>query len=156
MNKKGGLKLSPLQLPSNDDQAQQLIQSVWVTIKPASHGIGVVAIRDIKKGDFCHCLPWIQPFWYTIPYSVLKNKLEIYPEILALIIERQPNVINGERFMSPNYDQRLLSFMNHSDTPNYDPATDKALADIKAGEELFEDYRTVKDYQKIYPFIDGV
>lgn len=153
MNKNGGLKLSPIQPPTNEDQCLQLIQSVKCKLAPASHGVGVVAIKDIKKGEQCHCQPFVPPYWYTVPYSFLRKRLETHKEILQLILERQPNVINGERFMSPNYDQRLLSFMNHSDTPNYDPATDLALADIKAGEELFEDYRTVKDYKKVYPFL---
>jgi len=43
--------------------------------------------------------------------------------------------------------------MNHSDPPNYDPVTDLALADIPKGEEVFEDYRQIANYEKAFPWL---
>lgn len=140
---------------TNEEQAQQLAQTVKCKIAPSSvHGVGVVAMRAIAKGEQCFCALTVKPSWYTIPYKKLEKYLkDLYPEVLQLIIERWPQVYNGASFISPNYDARLTSFMNHSDTPNYDPVSDLALADIAFGDELFENYRTVDNCENIYPFL---
>lgn len=44
-------------------------------------------------------------------------------------------------FYSPNSDQFLQAFMNHSDKPNSDGH--EAIRDIKAGEEVTEDFTTL-------------
>ena len=93
-----------------------------------------------------------KPTRYTVSFTELKQKLKD-TEILQLIIERWPRIVNGGAFISPNYDARLTSFMNHSDTPNYDPATDFALADISKGEEVFEDYRQIPNYERAFPWL---
>ena len=61
-------------------------------------------------------------------------------------------VVVGEPFLSPNHDAIMICFMNHGN-PNYDPHTDTALADIKAGEEVLEDYRIAKGWEVAYPWI---
>ena len=45
--------------------------------------------------------------------------------------------------------------MNHADLPNdnYDVDTDTAKRDIKAGEELFENYKNMRNYDKVYPWL---
>lgn len=139
---------------SEQDQCNELIRTVYCRLAPSKvHGIGVVAIRDIKKGQRAHAAIDSKPMWCKIHPSTLKKHLGAFPEIYQLILDRWPNVINGLPFLNPNFDARLISFMNHSDEPNYDPRTDTALRDIKAGEELFEDYRAVPNYEKAFPFL---
>lgn len=156
MNQKGGI-VSPLQMPkSQEEQAAELRQTVKCRIAPSAvHGVGVVTIRDVAKGEQLFCALTVKPTWYTISFANLKKYLNFgdFEAIYQLILDRWPQVVNGAPFLSPNYDARLTSFMNHSDTPNYDPVTDLALADIKAGEEVFEDYRTIENYEKVYPWL---
>ena len=109
---------------------------MWATIAPSKvHGIGVFAIRDIPKGQRIYAIrdtekaEWLE----YIPSQT-------HPAIIRLIQQRWPLAFNGAPYQSPNYDVRLLSFMNHSATPNYDNHTDCALKEIKEGEEIFEDY----------------
>src|SRR3990167_10667077 len=111
------------------------------------HGIGVIALRDIRKGEkiYADKLPEI----YTITYSQFGK---LFPEARKVILERWPNIIHGERFIYP--DARLVSFMNHSYEPNYDPYTDTALRKIKLGDEITENYCIVKDAEKIYPWLN--
>ena len=63
------------------------------------------------------------------------------PEIRKLILERYPLAEKELHiYAHPNDDARLISFMNHSDNPNYDNETDTTLREIKKGEEVTEDY----------------
>lgn len=142
-------------LLSPEDQCYHLGRSVRCRIAPSKvHGVGVVAIRDLKKRERAHVMFSEKAQFYRVSPSTLKKHLgEVYPEVYQLILDRWPNVVNGQPFLSPNYDQRLISFMNHSDTPNYSPETDTVLCDIKAGEELFEDYRVVPHYEEAFPFL---
>lgn len=119
--------------------AEHLNNTVWATLKPSPiHGIGVFAIRDIPKGtlitDYC--------VWDKKPpvFEVSREDfLKILPEVRGLILDRMifreghPIV-----FPSPNNDQHLRSFMNHSDNPNSDG--ERALVDIQKGEEITEDF----------------
>lgn len=118
---------------------QYLNSTVWATLGPSKiHGIGVIAIRDIPRGTL------------LTDYSVRSEGREvlkvteeefeqILPEIRSIILDRTifckgyPLV-----FLSPNSEQSLQSFMNHSDQPNSDG--ERALVDIKKGEEITEDY----------------
>src|SRR3990167_5479526 len=108
------------------------------------NGIGVIAIRDIKKGEkiFADKLPSI----YHIPYGSIGK---LFPEARKIILERWPSVVNGSKFIYP--DARLVSFMNHSPNPNYDPETDTALTDINIGEEILEDYTKMPNWDKVWP-----
>ena len=137
------------------EQAMFLANTVRCKIGQSKiHGVGVIALRDIKAGDQLFCALTTKPNWYNVSFSNLKKYLkDTHPEVLQLILDRWPNVVNGAPFLSPNYDARLMSFMNHSDTPNYDPFTDKALNDINAGEEVFEDYRVIPNYEKAFPWL---
>lgn len=115
---------------------QHLNETVWCTLAPSPiHGIGVFALRDIQKGQTLHCLG--TPNQTTL---LLTETEGLAPEILALIRQRWPLALEGSLFQSPNDDARLISFMNHSDTPNYDKYNDTALTDIRKGEEITEDY----------------
>ena len=58
--------------------------------------------------------------------------------------------MEGSSFQHPN-EVWLVSFMNHSDTPNSNGET--ALRDIAEGEEVTEDYRVLPNAKDIYPFL---
>jgi SET domain-containing protein len=123
------------------DSIEYLNSTVWATLRPSPiHGIGVFAIRDIPKGTRItdHSV-------HTIGQEKLfkisdEDFLRILPEIRSLILDRT-SFQKGQWlvFYSPNVESCLQSFMNHSATPNSDGQT--ALFDIKAGEEITEDYR---------------
>src|SRR3990167_5200909 len=108
------------------------------------HGIGVVAIRSIAKGDklYADRMPNI----YQIPYGSISK---LFPEVKKIILERWPSIVNGSKFIYP--DARLVSFMNHSDSPNYDPITDTAICAIMEGEEITEDYKLMPNWEKVWP-----
>lgn len=140
------------------NQEQQIIllnSSVKCNIGPSPiHGLGVFALTDIQKGQKCYCKP---PFldtgvaeWFHVPYGSFKK---LFPEVRELILNRFPAVINGSRFLSPNDMIWLLTYINHSDNPNYDVDTDTATRLIKAGEEIVQDYRRMDNYEKLYPFL---
>ena len=123
----------------------ELNNMVWASLAPSKiHGVGVHAIRDIKKGTRItnynlNELTSARPFLFD--EKMFGN---LYPEIQNLILDRtlfydSPTLI----FYSPNAEVCLQSFMNHSDTPNSDGFV--ALQDIKQGEEITEDYRRVKE-----------
>ena len=108
-------------------------------------GIGVIALRDIKKGEkiYADRLPSI----YHIPYGSIRK---LFPEARKIILERWPSIVNGSKFIYP--DARLLSFMNHSEVGhNYDPLTDTAECDIFEGEEIFENYKLMPNWDKVWP-----
>lgn len=111
------------------------------------HGVGVIALIDIPKGTKVYADK--MPKLYHISPG---NLSKLFPEVKKMISERWPLVFQGERFAFP--DARLVSFMNHEEDNNYSPHTDTALKDIKAGEEITENYRVVKDAEKIYPWLD--
>ena len=133
------------------EQIIQLNNEVMVKLAPSEiHGVGVFAIRDIKKGERMYCNPSFVRKFYNIPFSKL-NKLR--PEIKSLIIERWPSLINFPYFQSPNDDAWPVLFMNHSDEQNYDYTTDCAIRDIKKGEEITENYKLMKNYEKVCLFL---
>jgi len=142
-------------LLSIEQQLQELNNEVKCTIAPSKiHGIGVFALRDIKKGEELNCFLGKSSGWYTIPYERLN---ELRPEIKQIILARWPLIINGSAFKSPNDDVTLACFMNHSDNPNCDLKY-KALRDIEKGEELLENYKlfdgNFKRVKEIFPFIN--
>lgn len=108
------------------------------------HGVGIIAMRDIKEGEqlYTH---GIMPDWYT-----LETTEGLEPDIKEKLLERWPLTEQGSTFLYP--DVWLMSYMNHSDTPN--SKDDIALKDIKKGEEITEDYRLMRDYKKIYSFLE--
>jgi SET domain-containing protein len=125
-----------------EEQIAHLNNTVKCTLKPSPiHGIGVFALRDIKKREELNCVAESGQV-FEIPLGRLQD---IRPEILSLILDRWPQAQigdspNGSPFYSPNSDVNLMSFMNHSSTPNSQFGI--AVKDIKAGEEITEDYDT--------------
>lgn len=108
--------------------------TVWATLKPSPiHGIGVFAIRDIPKGQKVYARGTHEGLLFA-PID------RLLPEIQDIIRQRWPLVDIGQPYMSPNEDVRLISFMNHSDTPNYDKYTDSVFFDVPKGTELTENY----------------
>lgn len=132
---------------AQQDQITQLTNMVKARIAPSKiHGVGVFALVDLPKGTklYADSVPVV----YTLSHANLK-KLD--KEVRDLLLERFPNIINGSRFVYPT--ERLLAFMNHDKNPNYDPASDEVMRDIKKGEEITEDYTQIPNYDKIFPFI---
>lgn len=105
------------------------------------------AIRDIPRGT------QVTDYNYSniadgVPMIEMSEKdfAQVLPEIKALILDRilyDASVGSSLKFVSPNHDQCLQSFMNHSDDPNTDGLT--ALRDIKSGEEVTEDFHSLFD-----------
>lgn len=113
----------------------ELNKQVKCKLAPSKiHGVGVFAIRDIRKGEKMYCKGSPNAKKYQGDISVLR------PEIRELILQRWTTADKDFPFLSPNDDARLISFMNHSDTPNYDKYNDIALKEIKRGEEITEKY----------------
>lgn len=134
-----------------EEQIEELNLEVRCHIKPSNiAGIGVFALRDIRKGERLYCFPRTSRAWYDLTYSQL-DKLR--PEIREIILQRWPAIINGSHFQSPNDDVWLCSFINHSDSPNYLQSSDSALRDIPAKTEITESYRVMLNAEKIYDFL---
>jgi len=132
---------------SKEQQINELNSIVKATIGVSRiEGVGVIALTNIQKGDkiYADKLPQV----YSVPYGSF-NKL--FPYVRKEILKRWPRVSLGERFIYP--DARLVSFMNFSFHPNYDAETDCAIMDIEKGQEIFEDYRIIEGWEKIYPWI---
>lgn len=134
--------LSPL---SKSSQIDELNGHVKAKIAPSKiHGVGVFTLFSIRKGErlFCDRMPVV----YSVPYGSFGK---LFPEIRELILSYWPSVANGSKFISP--DARLVSFMNHSETEeNYDPKTDTALCDIPKGHEVFENYKRMANWEKVF------
>ena len=125
------------------------------------HGIGVIAIRDIPKG--------IDPFLnlgsnkrflcFTEEEINTLNK-DIQDHIRSYYIRTEgtyPIMLKGFNEVC------IFTYMNHNDNPNMGLYIKNdvellpfvTLRDIKAGEELFWDYRTSggDNLEKQYPFL---
>lgn len=138
---------------SNEEQIDRLNEFVKARIAPSSvHGVGVFAIRDIAKGQKM----WFDTFAqiYPLPYSQF---FKLFPEVRELLLERWPGVAaqkEGEVHTGFAYpDAYLQGYINHSDDPNYDCLTDIALKDIKTGEEITENYRSILGWQVAFPWL---
>jgi len=130
----------------------ELNSTIKCRIAPSNiHGVGVFAIRNVKKGEKLYCKPlnFATRTFYMLPYGEFCN---LYPEVRELILDQFPSIINGGMFCSPN-EVWLLCFMNHSENPNYDIPSDTAIRDISAGEEITEDYRSMSNIEIVYPWI---
>ena len=66
-------------------------ECVCVLAPSKIHGIGVFALRDVKKGDKLHCIFDPRQI-YEIPYDRFN---EIRPEIREIILGRYPGVIRA-------------------------------------------------------------
>jgi hypothetical protein len=130
-----------------DEIINFLNSAIKVKIAPSKiHGVGVFAIKDIPKGTklFADMVPKV----FHIPYGSIKK---LFPEVREQILERWPNIVNGGAFAWP--DTNIQAFMNHSDEYNYDSILDVTVNDVKKGEEITEDYRDIKNYEKVFPWL---
>lgn len=120
---------------------------VKIKLAPSEiHGVGVFAMRDIKKGELLNADAI--PHMFDVPYSKFK---QLEPEVREVLLGHFPLIVNGSHFIYPV--TKMSAFLNHSDLPNYDGKTDKALRKIKKGEEITENYRTIPNYEKVYPWL---
>ena len=110
------------------------------------HGVGVIAMRDIKKGTVLE-MDSI-PHQFDLPFKKFP-KLE--RDVQDILLGHFPLIVEGSHFMYPV--TKFQAYLNHSDKPNYDAIKDKTLKNIKAGEEITEDYRKIKGYKKIFPWL---
>lgn len=112
------------------------------------HGVGVFAIRDIKKGERMY--QNTIPNTFDLPYSKF-NKLK--KEVKDTILQFFPfkAVETEATFWYPV--NSMQAYMNHSDKPNYNAQEDVALTNIKAGEEITEDYRKIDGWKKVYKWL---
>ena len=133
-------------------QIKELNEEVKCHIAPSKiAGVGVFALRNILKGEKLNLLPRQARRWYSLSFEEL-DKLR--PEIRQIILDRWPSIINGSLFQNPNDEIWLTSFVNHGgDISNYDISSDSAKRDILANEEITEDYRTMINYEIIYPWL---
>ena len=110
----------------------ELNKTVWAKVGVSKvDGVGVIAIRDIPKGQKLYLTDKTDG-WFT------GSLIGVHPAIEKIILQRWP--LTHMPFQSPNADARLTSFLNHSPKPNYDFKTDRAVRDIKEGEEITECY----------------
>ena len=124
---------------------KQLAESTYVMIKASPvHGIGVFAIRDIRKGTqdiFSQGVgEWIE---------VSKEEVDALPKHSRDLVENHC-LFDDKSYFIPDYGFKLVDlviYLNHSDTPNVVSINDgerfEAIRDIACGEELFVDYGTI-------------
>ena len=124
------------------DGVQYLNTTVFATLKGSDHGVGVFAVRKIPEGikisdyDFDN-KGSIKDFRFT-----REQFDQLLPQIQQLILDRMIfDTGKPLRFISPNGNAILRSFINHSDTPNTDGRY--AIEDIEEGEELTFDYNDI-------------
>jgi SET domain-containing protein len=110
------------------------------------HGVGVFAIRNIKRGVYIFYDDNEDIIW------VNKNKLKALPKEIKGLYE-DFCIKNGDFYGCPENFNHLTPawYLNHSAKPNL--GCDKsynffALKKIKKGEELTVDYKTYSDVQQ--------
>ncbi len=129
------------------EQIKELNHYVRTKLAPSQiDGVGVFALRDIKKSE--PLFTDIVTKLYNLPYSDF-DKLR--PEVAENLLQSFPLIVKGSAFAYPI--TRTQAFLNHSDVPNYDAGIDMALRDIKAGEEITEDYRKIEGYEQVFTFL---
>ena len=129
------------------EQISQLNERVKLKVAPSKiEGVGVHALRDIKKGEKLYLDH--MPVMYSVRYADF-NKLN--RGVREFILGRWPQVVNGSLFAYP--DCRYSAFLNHSDTPNVDAFNDIALKEIIQGEELTEDYELIPNWEKAHKWL---
>ena len=117
---------------------------VFVRLAPSKiHGVGVVAILPIKKGDAVFGADDSEMVW------VKKSKVRTLPKQIKKLYDDFCVMKNNQYGCPDNFNNLTLSwFLNHSTKPNI--AADKnyrfyAIRNIRVGEELTVDYGTFSD-----------
>lgn len=128
---------------------KMLNETVKCTLRPSTHGVGVFAIRDIKKGEVLtdytyQDLNKKKEFIFLERDQFMLINKNIREVILDRVLYEKDTPILA--FLHPNEDAYLMTFMNHSATPNSNGEV--ALCDIKKGEEVTFDYH----YSRMYRF----
>jgi SET domain-containing protein len=132
---------------SSEDAVDRLNGQMKLYLAPSKvHGVGVFALRSISRGEKLYADE--APTVYKLPYSYFGK---LFPEVRELLLSHNPHIINGSLFIFPT--ERWTAYLNHSEEQNYDIQSDMALTDIKKGEEIFENYKLIKGYAQIYPFL---
>ena len=117
---------------------------VYTRLKPSPiHGVGVFAIRPIKKGTYIFPGDNQRIVWID------KRQLRKVPASLTKLYTDFA-IIRGKKYGAPiNFDRLTPAwYLNHSKTPNVaidDNFNFYALRSIKSGEELLVDYDTYSD-----------
>lgn len=148
MKVKQAPKLSKDEIKERLTKAIELLNSmVKIKIAPSSiHGVGVIAMRDMKKGEVLNADAI--PHAFDVPY---KKFSELRPDVKEVLLGHWPQIINGSHFLYPV--TKMTAFMNHSDKFNYDGKNDKLIRDVKAGEEITENYRVIPNYKKVFAWL---
>lgn len=124
-----------------------LNEIVKIKIAPSPiNGVGVFAMRDMKKGEVLNADAI--PHAFDLPFSKFK---QLRGDVKELLLSHWPQVINGSHFLYPV--TKMTAFMNHSDNHNYDGKTDKLIKDVKAGDEITENYKTIPNYEKVFAWL---
>ena len=126
---------------------KELLTNTFVMLKPSPvEGIGVFAIADIKKGQR-NIFSNDKSEWVKIS----KEEIASLPEHSKAVVENYC-LYDEENYYVPGYGFKMVDlviFLNHADEPNIVSINDgedfEALADIRAGSELFIDYGTIVD-----------
>jgi len=130
---------------SIDEVVNYLSENVKTQIGVSSiDGIGVFAIRDIKKGE------QMFPIWTnkTGIYAIPKNKLHKIPNEVLILLDKYFISTNDEYklirlFNGLNLIAHTISYCNSAYNTEYNQNITNdgiALRDIKAGEEVLEWY----------------
>ena len=136
-----------------ESQIEELNSTVKCTIRPSKiAGVGVFALRDIKKGERLFLIPQEVRRWYSVPFERLD---ELRPEIKQVILDRWPSIFLGSLIQNPNDEIWMCSFVNHGgDNSNYDIDNDSALCDIPANTEITENYCLMRGHKTVYPWLN--
>lgn len=129
-------------------QAIKLLNDV-VKIKlapSAIQGVGVIAMRDISKGEKLYMD--VIPHQFDVPFKMFGS---LRKDVQEILLGHWPQIVNGSHFLYPV--TKMTAYLNHSDNPNYDAKKDKTLRKIKAGEEITEDYRLIENWDKVFPWL---
>lgn len=132
----------------NAEDTAALLNTIVVTrIAPSKvHGVGIFALRDLQAGRklYLDSLPR--------PYKISKGNLsKLYPEVRQILTERFPRVFVDSVVAYP--DACYQAYVNHSSDYNYDCITDTLIEDVKAGDEITENYKNIVGWRDAHPWL---
>lgn len=129
------------------EASKLLNEIVCIKLAPSPiHGVGVFAVRDIKKGEKLHTNA--VPHAFDLPYD---RFLKLKKHVQEVLLNYWAGIPLGSHFLYPV--TKMTAFINHAEEPNYDATADITLKDIKAGEEIVENYKLTGDWEKVFPFL---